>query len=121
MSNYFYAISRRDLPLSQQAIQCAHSQHEYCRIYPDSLSRDHPNFVWLTVENKKELLHLSSMMIAHGVAVTEFTDPDYYGFDPSSIACLLEDSQRYLLSYLPLWNPAPKKSHIARFFEALLY
>lgn len=117
--SYFYAVSRRDLSLSQQAIQCAHAQHEYCRMHPDSLSGEHPNFVWLTVESKKELLHLYSMLTAHGVAVAEFTDPDYYGFDPSSIACFLEDHQRYLLSYLPLWNPAPKKNRLVRFFETL--
>lgn len=119
MSNYFYAISRRDLSISQQAIQCAHAQHEYCRIYPDSLSGEHPNFVWLTVENKKELLYLFSILTAHKVRVVEFKDPDYYEFDPSSIACFLDDNQRYLLSFLPLWNPSPKKNYLVRFFETL--
>lgn len=118
--SYFYAISRRDLSISQQAIQCAHAQHEYCRIYPDSLSGEHPNFVWLTVENKKELLYLYSILSAHNVRTVEFTDPDYYGFDPSAISCFLDDSQRYLLSFLPLWNSPKNKNFITKFFETLL-
>lgn len=108
MTEYFYAISRRDLSISQQAIQCAHAQHEYCRLNPDCLVNEHPTFVWLTVEDKRELLSVHLILVAHGVKVVEFTDPDYEGFNPSAIACLLSEEQRYLLSPLPLWN-RPKK------------
>jgi hypothetical protein len=114
---YFYAISRRDLSISQQAIQCAHAQHAYCRIYPDCLSSEHPNFVWLTVENKKELIYLYSILSSRGIQVVEFIDPDYRGFDPSAIACILTQEQRYLLSFLPLWN---EKNKVLKFLSIFL-
>lgn len=105
---YFYAVSRRDLSISQQAIQCAHAQHEHCRLHPGSLEGEHPTFIWLTAANKTELLYIYAVLVSHNVSVTEFTDPDYDGFDPSAISCLLSQEQRYILSILPLWNSRSK-------------
>ncbi len=106
---YFYAISRRDLSISQQAIQCAHAQHEYFRRFDSNFwEEEHPTFVWLTAKNKQDLLSIHSILKAHGIDVVEFTDPDYEGFNPSAISCLLSEEERYILSFLPLWN-LPKK------------
>lgn len=106
MSNlmHFYATSRRDLPTHQQAIQSSHAQVEYCRLF-GSPEGEHPAFVWLTAENKWELLQLSTVLKVNNIAVAEFHDPDYSGYDPSAIAYLLREDQRYLLSCFPLWNP----------------
>ena len=100
---HFYAISRRDLPTHQQAIQSAHAQLEFVRL-GGFLPEEHPSFVWLTVEDKWELLQLATMLRSHYINVQEFHDPDYKGYDPSAIACLVEREKRYLLSHLPLWK-----------------
>lgn len=100
---HFYAISRRDLPTHQQAIQSAHAQLEFVRQGGNS-PREHPPFVWLTVEDKWELLELASVIRSHGINVQEFHDPDYKDYDPGAIACLVDEEKRYLLSHLPLWK-----------------
>ena len=106
---YFYAISRRDLPVHQQAIQGAHAQVKYCHWFNTNEGPLDPdvNFVWITVEDRAELLHLYSMLKAHGVHVEEFFDPDYRGYNPSAIACLVPPEKRFLLSHLPLWKCEP--------------
>ena len=106
---YFYAISRRDLPTHQQAIQSAHAQLEYCRLrgVPEG---EHPSFVWLTVQERWHLMDLLLSLEYHSVPVVKFYDPDYKGYDPSAIACLVNEEKRYLLSHLPLWKcEAPRK------------
>lgn len=106
---HFYAISRRDLPVHQQAIQASHAQLEYCRLLgcPEG---EHPTFVWLTVESKWHLLNLVSMLDYNSVKAVKFYDPDYAGYDPSAIACLVPEEKRYLLSNLPLWKcEAPRR------------
>lgn len=100
--NHFYAISRTDLPLHQQAIQSAHAQLEFARLYPEVLAEEHPPFVWLSVFNQIDLLVLKSMLRSENVTVAEFHDPDYQGYNPSAIACLLPEEKRYLLSGLDL-------------------
>lgn len=104
---YLYAISRRNLPVHQQAIQGAHAQLEYFRIW-GSL-REHPTFIWVTVENKTDLLLLQTMLEGNGIKVCTFSDPDFEGYEISAISCLLEERQRHLLSDLELWNCYPKK------------
>jgi len=105
--SYLYAISRTDLPVHQQAIQSAHAQLEYMRIW-GSL-REHPTFVWLTVSSKIELLIIQTLLEGKGIKVCAFTDPDYEGYQTSAISCLLSEDQRHLLSDLKLWNCYPPK------------
>jgi hypothetical protein len=46
----------------------------------------------------------------HSITVVKFYDPDYEGYDPSAIACMVNEEKRYLLSHLPLWKcEAPRK------------
>ena len=113
---YFYAISRRDLPTHQQAIQSAHAQLEYCRLrgVPEG---EHPSFVWLTVEGRWHLIDLLLSLEYHSIPVVKFYDPDYEGYDPSAIACLVEGGKRYLLSHLPLWKCGD--SHKVGWFEGI--
>jgi len=100
---YFYAVSRRDLPSHQQAIQSAHAQHEYLQAYPSMLSITGTPFVWLTVEDKEELIHLIKFLETSRIPVASFTDPDYNGYDPSAISFMVFEKERYLISDLPLW------------------
>lgn len=100
---YLYSVSRRDLPNPQQAIQCGHAAFEYWRNYGKS-EDPHPTFVWFTVENKWELMVLKSVLKSNDLRVSEFHDPDYPGYDPSAIACLVSDEKRHLFSHLPLWR-----------------
>jgi hypothetical protein len=105
---YLYAISHRNLPVHQQAIQGAHAQLEYTRLHGHT--GDHPTYIWLTVANKLDLLLLQTMLESKGIYVCEFHDLDFNGYDPSAISCLLKENQRYLLSDLPLWKCAPPKN-----------
>jgi hypothetical protein len=91
---YLYGISRKDLPIHQQAIQAAHAQFEYLRANHSSI-KEHPNFVWLAVEDKRELLNLTASLKAFD---------DYEGYEVSAISCLLVDSERHLLRDIELWN-----------------
>lgn len=104
---YLYAISHRNLPVHQQAIQGAHAQLEYTRRCGHT--ENHPTFIWLTVQSKLDLLLLQTMLESKGIKVCEFHDPDFKGYDPSAISCLLNEEQRSLLSDLPLWKCSPPK------------
>ena len=105
---YLYAISHRNLPVHQQAIQGAHAQLEYTRRHGHT--ENHPTFIWLTVQSKLDLLLLQTMLESKGIKVCEFHDPDFKGYDPSAISCLLDEEQRNLLSDLPLWKCSPPKN-----------
>jgi hypothetical protein len=106
-NKYLYAVSRRDLPPHQQAIQAAHAQVEYTRTRSDKVPEG-VIFVWLTVEDKTELFNLISRLSVNDVDTSVYVDPDYEGYNPSALACLLTEHQRFLLSDLPLWKcPKP--------------
>lgn len=125
--SHFYAISRRDLPVHQQAIQSAHAQLSFAKKAPELIPDEHPPFVWLTAENKMELLHLCAILDTFNVTIEVWHDPDYEGYDPSAIACMLKKDERYLLSELPLWKvpslPQNRRlifGHIHPFFKGKL-
>lgn len=100
---YLYGISRRDLPVHQQAIQAAHAQFEYLREQSSGMGQ-HPNFVWLAVENKRDLLNLHASLKSFGIKVLAWSDEDYEGYEISAISCLMVDSERHLLQDIDLWN-----------------
>lgn len=109
LNMYFYAISRRDLPTHQQAIQSAHAQLSFAKSAPHLVPDEHPSFVWLTVENKADLLQLCAVLDSFNVTISVFHDYDYKGYDPSAIACMLSEDERFLLSHLPLWKCEPAR------------
>jgi hypothetical protein len=80
---------------------------------PGFVEEDTP-FVWLTVANKKELLQLCAVLQTFEVSWTAYHDPDFKGYDPSAVACLLEEQQRFILSEWPLWRPEHEKRGIFR-------
>jgi hypothetical protein len=99
---YLYGISRRDLPPHQQAIQAAHAQLEY--VGEQSMTGgDHPNFVWLTVKNRRELMQLAATLRSFEISVVGWSDCDYPGYELSAIACALPYEHKFLLQDLPLW------------------
>lgn len=108
--NHFYAVSRTDLPLHQQAIQSAHAQLEFARLHPQVFIEDHPPFVWLSVIDQIDLLMVKTILVSHGIDVAEFHDKDYKDYNPSAIAFVLPEEKRYLVSKLPLWDCYPKDS-----------
>lgn len=119
---HFYAVSRKDLPVHQQAIQSAHAQLSFAKSAPHLVPDEHPPFVWLTVENKAELLQVCSVLDSFNITISVFHDPDYEGYDPSAIACVLREDERFLLSHLRLWEcgPKQKKGFLAKVTEKLL-
>lgn len=102
--SHFYAISRRDLPVHQQALQSAHAQLSFAKKAPELIPEGHPPFVWLTAENKMELLQLCAILNTFSITFEVRHDPDYEGYDPSAVACMLKEEERYLLSDLKLDN-----------------
>jgi hypothetical protein len=112
---YFYSISHRDLPIHQQAIQAAHAQHEYCRVYHCDVSAEHPTFVWLTVKNVNELRQLRYRLGRAYIKTTSFTDVDIDPYSISAISCMVDSDERHIFEHLPLWNCYQKpKSFIKR-------
>jgi hypothetical protein len=98
-----YAISRRDIPLAQQAIQAGHAAVEYAFSYgrpPDH----HPSYVHLTIRDKEDLLCLQTMLHSEGFDTSEFHEP-YKAWGLTAISCLLTEEHRPLLSHLKLWKP----------------
>ncbi len=98
-----YAISRRDIPLAQQAIQAGHAAVEYAFSYgrpPDH----HPSYVHLTIRDKEDLLGLQQMLHSEGFPTSEFHEP-YKDWGLTAISCLLTEEHRALLSHLRLWKP----------------
>jgi len=100
MKNYLYAISRKDIPLSQQAIQAAHAGIEYARIYDMETS---PSYIHLTCRDQHQLEQLRSALSERGIVTSEFHEP-YQDWGLTAIACLLTEEDRHHLSHLRLWS-----------------
>lgn len=100
MKTYLYAISRRDIPLSQQAIQAAHSGIQYARIYSLETS---PSYIHLTVKNQRQLEHLRARLNLAGIRTAEFHEP-YQDWGLTAISCLLTEADRHHLRGLQLWK-----------------
>lgn len=112
---HLYGISRRDLPSHQQAIQAAHAQLEYVRT-KKMTEGEHPTFVWLTVENRRELMQLAATLKSFGVFVVAWSDEDYAGYEVSAISCALTNENKFLLRDLPLWQ-CDRKGIFSRLFR----
>lgn len=99
---YLYAISRRDIPLSQQAVQAAHASIEHAYQYgrpPDF----HPSYIHLVIRDKQRLEKLRADLQAEGIQTAEFHEP-YKDWGLTAIACILTEENRHLLKGLQLWK-----------------
>lgn len=99
---YLYAISRRDIPIAQQAIQAAHAGIEHAYLYGRPADR-HPSFIHLTIKNQAHLERFRDELNANNIPTSEFHEP-YQNWGLTAIACLLTESQRKLMSHLRLWR-----------------
>ena len=97
---YLYAISRRDIPLSQQAIQAAHAGIEYARLFTIQSS---PSYIHLTAHDKQELESLRARLHEAGIATAEFHE-SYKDWGLTAIACILTEDTRSVLRGFPLWR-----------------
>lgn len=102
MKTYLYSISRRDIPLSQQAIQATHAAIEYARLFMTSESI-HPSYIHLTTHDKFELESIRARLHSAGLSTAEFFEP-YKDWGLTAIACTLDEDTRYLLRGFPLWR-----------------
>lgn len=102
MKTYLYTISRRDIPLTQQAIQAAHAGIEFARLF---MTKDtiHPSYIHLTVRDKQELEKLRARLRTTGINTSEFHEP-YQDWGLTAIACCVDESQRHLLKGIQLWR-----------------
>jgi len=99
---YLYTISRRDIPVSQQAVQAGHAALEYAYQYgrpPDN----HPTYVHLTTNSRIALEYERQRLREAGIVTTEFHE-SYKNWGLTAIACLLTQDNREILSHLPLWR-----------------
>lgn len=99
-----YAISHRDIPIAQQAIQAAHAGIEHAYLYGRPADQSHPSYIHLTIPNKVQLEQLREELNSSGILTSEFHEP-YQNWGLTAIACLLTESQRKMMSHLKLWKP----------------
>ena len=102
MKTYLYSISRRDIPLAQQAVQAAHAGIEFARLFMTE-STIHPSYIHLTVRDQQQLEKLRARLQSAGQNTAEFHEP-YQNWGLTAIACCLDESHRYLTKGLPLWR-----------------
>lgn len=100
--SFLYTISRRDLPLAQQAIQAGHAAIEYAYRFGRPADH-HPSYIHITAPNKQELESLRSRLNEAGIATAEFDEP-YKDWGLTAIACILDEDTRSLLRGCPLWR-----------------
>lgn len=102
MKSYLYSISHREIPVAQQVVQGNHASLEYA--YQFGRPADHhPSLVHLTVKSKQDLELLRDHLNSEGIATAEFHET-YRDWGLTSISCSLIESQRNMLSHLPLWR-----------------
>lgn len=107
-----YSISRRDIPLAQQAIQAGHAALEHAYTFgrpPDQ----HPSYIHLTIRDKASLEQLRARLNAAGIETAEFHEP-YQDWGLTAISCLLTEENRHLLKGLQLWKLPTQPEQQAR-------
>lgn len=98
------AITRRDLIPGSQAVQAAHATIQFIFEHPE-MGNDWYNIskylVFLSVENKQELLDLVETLDQKGIVMSKFHEPDLDN-DLTAIAIEPSPTARRLVSSLPL-------------------
>lgn len=100
--SFLYTISRRDLPLAQQAIQAGHAAIEYAYRFGRPADH-HPSLIYLTAHDKNELEKIRARLHDAQIQTAEFHEP-YKDWGLTSIGCILDEDSRHLLSGSPLWR-----------------
>lgn len=71
---YMYAVTRKDLSISQQAVQAAHAAIESSRAF---LTKDdeHPSLILCTMKNEAQLRHAADNLERQGIRLKRFYEP----------------------------------------------
>ena len=107
VKTYLYSISRRDIPLTQQAVQAGHSAIEHAYQYGRPVD-NHPSYIHLTIRDKNRLEQLRSTLNEQGISTAEFHEP-YQDWGLTAISCLVTEEQRIHLKGLQLWKLPTQK------------
>lgn len=73
---YIYIITRRDLPITQQAVQASHAALEAGKAFADSLD-PHPHFCICAVRDEKRLRHDLDKLVKAGIRIAAWYEPDF--------------------------------------------
>jgi hypothetical protein len=99
---WLYSISRRDIPLAQQAVQAAHAAIEHAYQYGRPADH-HPSYIHLVIRDQQKLMQLRDVLHATGIQTAEFHEP-YQDWGLTAISCCLTENERHLLKGLQLWK-----------------
>lgn len=102
LKHYLYTISRRDIPIAQQAIQGGHAAIEYAYLYGRPTDH-HPSYINLTIRDKLQLEGLRASLEEAGIRTSHFEEP-YKDWGLTAIACMITEDQRAHLKHLQLWK-----------------
>lgn len=72
-TEYLYVITRRDLPLSSQAVQAGHTAFQAAS---ELRFKKHPHFVYLTVKNLSRLSVSAEKLQNENLDLTIWREPD---------------------------------------------
>ena len=103
-------VTRRDLPLSYQAVQAAHAAIDFQHQYPEVAKNWHQNsnyLIFLTVADEDELKKLILKGAERGLKLTPFREPDINN-ELTAIAFQPSDATRKMTSSLPLMGKEVK-------------
>lgn len=98
MAKWLYVFIRTDLPATHQAVQAAHAVFEASQLY-DGL---HPSFVFLSVDNKKQL-ELAQISFEGLVQYPFYETYADWGLTAFAIEPVTED-KRHLFKEYKLWR-----------------
>ncbi len=73
---YIYIITRRDLPITQQAVQSGHAIWEASQAF-SQLQTEHPHFCLCAVKDEKRLRHDLDKLVKAGIRITAWYEPDF--------------------------------------------
>lgn len=102
--NKLYLITRRDLSPGYQAVQSVHAAQEFALRFPDAYRHWHRTsntLALLSVSNTKQLHTLAQQLLAVGIKVAVFVEPDI-NFGVTAIAVEPGFYAEALVSHLPL-------------------
>jgi len=102
MKTYLYSISRKDIPLAQQAVQAAHAGIEYARLFMSN-ETSHPSYIHLTARSQAQLISLRQKLQDLGHSTAEFHEP-YMDWGLTAISTCLSEEHRSLLKGFQLWR-----------------
>lgn len=97
-----YIVTRRDLPIGQQAAQSVHGIREFIEAYPEidkSWYSNSNTIVILAVKNEEELINIANKAKSQNMSCALFKEPDLQ--DQVTVATFGPECKK-ILSSIPL-------------------